>query len=137
MTDNDKRRARSGATRGKILDAVTHCYRALGVDNTTMEDVAQEAGVGRATLYRHFSNQQQLLSEVVTREMAGIQIQLKNSLPAGGRCEDYLVESALIILRETPRRGLAELLFTGTTSARISSMSLSDRSITDLATDWL
>lgn len=137
LADYDKRYARSEATRGKILDAVTHCYRALGVDGTTMEDVAQEAGVGRATLYRHFSNQQHLLVEVITREMAGIRAQLENTLAVGGRCEDYLIESALIILRETPRRGLAELLFTGTTSARISRMSLSDKSITDFASDWL
>ncbi|MGI9294945.1 MAG: TetR/AcrR family transcriptional regulator [Pseudomonadales bacterium] len=137
LADDDKRYARSEATRGKILDAVTRCYRTLGVDGTTMEDVAQEASVGRATLYRHFSNQQHLLVELVTREMESIRAQVQNSLHVGGRCEDYLVESALIILRETPRRDLAELLFTGTTGARISRMSLSDSSITGFATDWL
>lgn len=136
-TATDKRKARSEATRGRILDAAVSCFRQLGVDNTKMEDVAGEAAIGRATLYRHFSNQQELIRDVITREMSHIQTLIENALPPGRPCEDYLVESAVIILRETPRRGLADILFTDESSATMSRLALSDSAITGFAADWL
>lgn len=136
-TVTDKRKARGEATRENILNAVIRCYRSLGVSSTTMEDVAREAGVGRATLYRHFSNQQSLLSAIITREMAAIRCLLEAAMPQGLPCEDYLVEGAVIILRETRKRGLSEILFSDESSGSISRMALSDSTITGFGSDWL
>ena len=50
------------------LDAAASCYTRFGLAKTTVEDVAQAAGVSRATLYRHFKNRDELLVAVIARE---------------------------------------------------------------------
>lgn len=133
----DKRHARSDTTRQNILDAAIRCYRELGVAQSTMEDVARVSGVARATLYRHFPNQGELLSQVITREMAELQTLLHHALPTDARCEDYLVECALIILRESPRRALTRILFEAQSAAAVSQMSIDDSTIAAMGADWL
>lgn len=41
-------------TSAAILEAGTRCLSRWGIGKTTMEDVAREAGVSRATVYRYF-----------------------------------------------------------------------------------
>jgi AcrR family transcriptional regulator len=58
----------SGASDERLLDAAASCYARFGLAKTTAEDVAREAGISRATLYRHFKNRDELLLAVVARE---------------------------------------------------------------------
>lgn len=44
----------AGTTEEKVLDAVVACAGRWGIDKTTVDDVAREAGVSRATVYRLF-----------------------------------------------------------------------------------
>ena len=61
---------RSG-TRLRIVQAAYGCVSRWGFSKTTVEDVAREARVSRATLYRHFSGgRDEMLSAVVAREYA-------------------------------------------------------------------
>jgi len=52
----------------RILDAALTCIARVGLTKTTLDDVAREAGCARATVYRCFSNKQQLLAALVVRE---------------------------------------------------------------------
>jgi len=61
------RPTRSDALRNRdaILDAALEC---LPVDpNASMADIAKAAGVGRVTVYGHFSSREQLLESVLVR----------------------------------------------------------------------
>lgn len=59
------------ATRERILEATLRCVGRLGMAKTTMEDIAREASVSRATLYRVFpGGRDDLLDAVVTWEVA-------------------------------------------------------------------
>jgi AcrR family transcriptional regulator len=107
----DQRRVRSERTRENILDAALQCYQEQGVNDTAMEDVARQAGVGRATLYRHFSNQDALLTEVMTRNIEQLQQIIASSLKGYTRPEEYFVEAALVIFRECHERSLTTFLF--------------------------
>ena len=108
---SDQRRARSERTRETILDAALHCYQQHGVHATGMEDVAQQAGVGRATLYRHFANQEALLTDVMTRNIEQLQQVVALSLKGCKKPEEYYVEAALAIIRECHERNLTTFLF--------------------------
>lgn len=53
--------------RGRLLDAAEACLRRDGIRRTTVAQVAEEAGVSRAWLYRHFPDKACLLSAALVR----------------------------------------------------------------------
>lgn len=57
--------------RTRILAATVTCLGRFGIAKTTLDDAAREAGVSRATVYRHFPDgKDQLISEAVTWAVA-------------------------------------------------------------------
>lgn len=55
-------------TEQSILDAALQRFIERGLHRTTMEDVANAAGVGRATVYRRFGDKDSLIQAVILRE---------------------------------------------------------------------
>lgn len=49
-------KAEAQETRQRIIDAAEHIFFLKGVSDTTLEDVAREAGVTRGAIYWHFAN---------------------------------------------------------------------------------
>ena len=57
-------------TRDKVLGAVVTCAGRVGLSRITVDEVAREAGVGRASVYRWFpGGREQLVDEAVTWEV--------------------------------------------------------------------
>ncbi len=56
----------------RILDAAYGQFLAVGMRRLNMADVARQAKVSRATLYRRWPNVQALLAALVTREFAAL-----------------------------------------------------------------
>ncbi|MGB3442352.1 MAG: helix-turn-helix domain-containing protein [Actinophytocola sp.] len=54
--------------RGRILDAAYEQFCRMGIQRSTMEDVARRAGVSRITVYRRFATKDVLVEHVVRRE---------------------------------------------------------------------
>lgn len=53
-----KRRAESReATRSRIVEAAIELHQTIGPSATTVTDIAERAGVGRVTVYRHFPDE--------------------------------------------------------------------------------
>jgi AcrR family transcriptional regulator len=56
-----KRRAeRQGQTRQRIVDAAIDLHQSIGPAATTVGQIAERAGVGRVTVYRHFPDEMSL-----------------------------------------------------------------------------
>jgi AcrR family transcriptional regulator len=55
-------------TRARILDAAYEQFSRMGIQRSTMEDVARRAGVSRITVYRRFATKDALVEHVVRRE---------------------------------------------------------------------
>ena len=55
-------------TRARILDAAYEQFCRMGIQRSTMEDVARRAGVSRITVYRRFTTKDALIEQVVRRE---------------------------------------------------------------------
>ncbi len=56
--------------RDRIMDAVLTCVERDGLGNFALEDVAEAAGLSRATIYRHFAGgRDELVRETMTREV--------------------------------------------------------------------
>jgi AcrR family transcriptional regulator len=57
----------AAATQERLLDATDRLVRQLGIKKTSMADVARDAGVARATLYRYFESREVLLDALTHR----------------------------------------------------------------------
>lgn len=58
-------------TRTRILEGAVACVERWGLAKTSLEDVANEAGLSRATVYRYFAGgRDQLISEAIGWEVA-------------------------------------------------------------------
>lgn len=62
--EEDPRKTRS---RARLLDAATELLATGGADAITIDAVTTRAGVGRATLYRHFANGTELVAAAFAR----------------------------------------------------------------------
>ena len=54
----------------QIIDAAIICFQKFGIQKTTMNDIANEAGLSRQTVYRNFSSRSQLLEQVAELRIA-------------------------------------------------------------------
>jgi AcrR family transcriptional regulator len=63
--------------RERILEATYACVGRYGIGKTTVDDVAREAKVSRATIYRYFpGGKDQLMSETIAWEMTRFFVRL-------------------------------------------------------------
>ncbi len=53
--------------RDLLLDAAEACFESSGIGGTTMEDIAKQARVSRATVYRYFAGRDTVVSAVILR----------------------------------------------------------------------
>ena len=52
--------------RKRLLEAAAHCFARVGFAKTTVEEIAQVAGVSKGLLYVHFSSKEALLEAVLS-----------------------------------------------------------------------
>ncbi len=55
--------------RGKLLDAAKQVVQRFGYKKTTLEDVAEAAGVSRASLYYYFPNREAIFRALIAHEI--------------------------------------------------------------------
>jgi AcrR family transcriptional regulator len=63
------RSAAVAATRQRIVDATVELHNEMGVSGTSMQDIAERAGVALATVYRHFPSLDELVPACGGRNM--------------------------------------------------------------------
>jgi AcrR family transcriptional regulator len=71
MTETRTRRSDAVANRGRVLDAAEAVFAAKGASAST-EEIAQRAGVGIGTVFRHFPTKDELLGAVLRRILGGL-----------------------------------------------------------------
>ena len=77
--------------RDAYLDAARDCILDLGWRRTTLTEVARRAGVSRMTIYRSWSDMQQLLGDLMTREWSGVVAATVAAEDPGATAVDRLV----------------------------------------------
>lgn len=88
------------STRDRILDAGLACIGRLGMAKTTMEDIAREAHLSRATLYRAFpGGRDEVLDAVVTSEVARFFLRVSDAIRPEELDEVAVLEQGLVAAR--------------------------------------
>jgi AcrR family transcriptional regulator len=75
----------------RAVAALLSCVARQGLRKTTLDDVAREAGCGRATLYRYFASKQALLSAAGRSEATRIVAALRGAAGGADTLEDAVV----------------------------------------------
>ncbi len=84
----------------RIADATLRCVSRWGVAKTTLDDVAREAGCGRATIYRTFAGgKTELLVAVLRREVARAEAAITEAVSGASDLESLLVAGVLTASR--------------------------------------
>ena len=96
-SDNEEREQR-------ILDAAAELFVHYGYDKTTVSDIAREAGVSKGAIYLHFKSKDDLLGNLLLREMqsyAETWLDLVDEDPRGGTLAGMYTNS-LYALNDNP-----------------------------------
>lgn len=124
------------SVRERLVDAAFALFGERGFERTTVEDIAERAGVGRTTFFRHFGSKEQVIFPDHDGLLEAISTRLSTSRPATatvavseaarGVLEHYVAEGArarerytltrtVPALRDRERAGIGQYvrLFTG------------------------
>lgn len=66
-------------TRAKLLDVARQLFAKKGVEDTTMNDIAQASKKGRRTLYTYFKSKEQIYMAVVESELEMLSTQMEKA----------------------------------------------------------
>jgi AcrR family transcriptional regulator len=97
---------KTDATRDQVLDAALGLFIEFGLRRTTMEDVAHQAGIGRATIYRRFGDKHQLVQAVILRECQQQLALIEQHLNAIETTIDVLLEAFVLAVTRAHRHPL-------------------------------
>ncbi|MGB8858546.1 MAG: helix-turn-helix domain-containing protein [Ilumatobacteraceae bacterium] len=85
----------------RVLDAAKTCCERWGFDRVTVDDIAGEAGVSRATLYRLFPGGKDVLFEALRlRELEDFFTRLTGQIDGAADLEDLLVRTVVAATHE-------------------------------------
>ncbi len=87
--------------RQAILEAAKRVFQRWGLNKTTMEDIAREAGKGKSTLYYYFPSKEQIFDIVVQSEISGLLERAKTSVQKIASPKDRLKAYVVACLTET------------------------------------
>jgi TetR/AcrR family transcriptional repressor of uid operon len=109
-------------SRARILDAAYEQFCRMGIQRSTMEDVARRAGVSRITVYRRFATKDVLVEHVVRREFRRYFDQFLVDIEQAGTAADRVVLGFVSSLRAIRRNPLIGGLLVSEPDSLVPSM---------------
>lgn len=90
-------------TRSRIIDATLECIARHGLPKLSLVEVAEVAGLGRQTVYRHFASRDDLVTAALIARLDVMVVQLR---PVSESCAD--LEEALTVLNVASVRAVKD-----------------------------
>lgn len=94
-----KERASYGAKREKIVKAAGSVLKQYGLGGTTVEAIAKEAGLGRATIYYYFADKGAIFGEAIHGGLADMVAALEEVAASGDSPEVRLRSSMRVVMQ--------------------------------------
>jgi len=85
-------------TRDRLIDVARQLFARIGVDNTTMNDIAMASKKGRRTLYTYFNNKKEIYNAVIESEINILHRSLETVAHKNLPADEKLLEFILIRL---------------------------------------
>lgn len=100
-------------TAQRVLDAAARRLELFGIQRTTMEDVARQAGVSRVTIYRHFATKEALVEAVVLEQVRRFLDDLGHLVDSLPTDAERIVEGVAFTVTTLRRHPLLQRLLQG------------------------
>ncbi|XZF13391.1 TetR/AcrR family transcriptional regulator [Chitinophagaceae bacterium MMS25-I14] len=96
----------------KILESATELFRQYGFKSITMDDIARRSGISKKTLYLHFANKQEVVTEAVAWFRKQFQEQCQQILTGADNAVEGMVQLMTVVdqmLRQINPMAMLEL----------------------------
>lgn len=124
--------------RNRLIDAAEACFTRFGAAKTTLEDIATQAGVSRATVYRYFDGgRDEIILAVVLREARDFLDSLARRVEREDTLEDAIVEGVLFTVATVRKSEHLSLLFAPEVAGQTSAIAGAPTALFEIATDFL
>ncbi len=120
-------------TRDALLEAAKHLFAEFGYASTSHADISAEANIGRTTFYEHFASKEDLLVQLVERDLPALIDEILDSvasdLPPDVRMRELTIRFVefvgtdhlgVILHTEVPRLSLDSQVAIAATHRRLS-----------------
>lgn len=125
------------SARARLLDAAEACFARVGVPKTTVEDVAKEARVSRATVYRYFDGRDALVLGVLMRDAHRFMERLQRRLHAKRAFPDAIVDGILFTVEAVRADANLSTLFAPDAAGFTESVAGRSEALFTLTSDFL
>ena len=98
-----KRPANDNDGEDRICSAAFDCFNRLGIERTTMSDIARTAGITRPTLYKYFKNKTDVVFTAVDREAYRFAESVVTYARQFPTIEERIIETIVYVVAEFPR----------------------------------
>ena len=113
----------------RVCKAALECLRRLGLEKTSMSDIAKEAGISRPTLYKYFTNKNDVLFTAIDMEAHLFAESVVNHARQFSTIEGRIVETIVYVVEELPKDQNLSIVLNHELAG-----ALRDRAFTDEAT---
>ena len=89
----------------RIIASARKCFEVAGVAKTRMDDIANEAGVSRQTVYKYFSGKEEIINRIGHLEMVKVNQIVRSKLNRERAFPDKITEAIVLsveVSRENP-----------------------------------
>ncbi len=91
------------SNQNRLIKAAVRCIEQFGVDKTSIDDIAREAGLSRPTAYRTFRTRNDLLEHVAEHSISAMAARLKLKMKKFRTFADSLVLGVIAALGEAKK----------------------------------
>lgn len=113
-------------TQQRILDAAIACVKQWGIEKTSLNDIAKQAGVTRPTVYSYFPNRNDVIRTALLQSGYAFGERLMEHMNSFNNTSDRLLESVLFALEELPKEPYLAVLTEADISGYINKDALTD-----------
>ncbi len=88
--------------KSRVCNAALECLKRLGLEKTTMTDIAKEAGISRPTLYKYFKNKDEVFFTAIDIEAHIFAQAVVKHAQQFRTIEERIVETIIYVVEELP-----------------------------------
>ncbi len=100
---SENKRSPKATSKTKVTDAAIKLFEEFGVQNTSMADIATEAGISRKTLYRVYEDRPSLIEDILNQRLDAIANKIRKKISSFSDVKEALIEGSIISIAAARR----------------------------------